>query len=408
MMVSLLIMALVLAAMLELFDFSGRLARAQTNISDMQQSLRAAQYDVVRLIRMAGRGPLPLRTAGRLVPDGVAVQVFNNVPENTTIGVNAGTGPPVLAGTDVLTVRGVFNSSLYQVNYGDPSTFQQTATGGIVRVAAQSPTGVPHDLAPLLEVICNTDDIPDAVLLVSPLDDAIYAVAELDAAGSRAGADCSAAPAAVLGLDVHFRTSGGQHATSYTALSAGGAIPPALTSVAFIGLLEEYRFYIREVYAVDGDETSDLMPRFSKARVFPGTDVPYLDEAQNWRGDIADQVFDLQVALGIDGNGDGAITDSGDATDEWLFNHTGDNPGEAKWNVLQPATAPPLASRLYNIRLTTIARTMRRERGYQAPLLTLVEDHSYTEAPSLRFNEMWERTFRRRRLQTIVDVRNVS
>jgi hypothetical protein len=413
MMVSLLIMSLVLVATLEVFDFSSKLARAQTNISDMQQSLRAAQYDMVRLIRMAGRGPLPLRTGGRSVPTGVAVEVFNNAPAGTQVGFTAGAGPRVLAGTDILTIRGVFNSSLYQVNYGDPATFTTTGTGGTVRIAAKSPTGVPHDLAPLLDVVCDTADVPEAVLLVSPLDDAIFAVVELDAAGSRSSVDCSAAPATIETVDLEFRTSGGTHVAAYSSLSAGGVFPTALTSVAFVGLLEEYRFYIREFYVdsivAPGDTGgTELQPRFSKARVFPGTDVPYKSDDANWRGDIADAVFDLQVALGIDGNGDGAITDAGDTTDEWLFNAVGDNPGDAKWNTVQPPGPTPVESRLYNLRLSTVARTGRRDPGYQAPVLTTIEDHSYAAAPSNRFNERWERAFRRRALQTIVDMRNVS
>jgi hypothetical protein len=408
MLVTLLIMSFVVLGVLELFDFSSKLARSQTNISDMQQSLRAAQYDIVRLIRMAGRGPLPLRTAGRAVPTGIALEVFNNVPANTKIDGAAGSGPAVLTGTDILTIRGVFNSSLYQVNYGDAATYQKTATGGTVTIAAKSPTGVPHDLEPLLDVICDTSDVPEALLLVSPLDDAVYAVVELDAAGSRASVSCSAAPSTVTTVEVDFRFTGGTHANAYRALSAGGVFPAGLTSVAFLGLLEEYRFYIREIYAVDGDTSTDLIPRFSKARVYPGTDVAYKDDPVNWRNDIADQIFDLQVALGIDGNEDGLITDAGDGSDEWLFNHASDNASDAKWNTVQPATIPDRESRLYNLRLTTMARTGRRDTTYQAPVLTLVEDHSYAAAPSNRFNERWERAFRRRALQTIVDMRNVS
>ena len=67
--VSLIVTIIVLLGVLALFDFSNRLTRVQTNISDMQQSLRVAQNDSVRLIRMAGRGGLPL---GNL-PDGTAV-----------------------------------------------------------------------------------------------------------------------------------------------------------------------------------------------------------------------------------------------------------------------------------------------------------------------------------------------
>jgi hypothetical protein len=407
MLVALLLASLLLLGLLETFDFTNKVTRAQVNITDMQQSLRAAQYDVVRLIRMAGRGPLPLRTAGRQLPQGIALEVQNNVPANSKIGFAAGAGPAVLTGTDILTIRGVFNSSLYQVNYGDPSTFSLGATGGTVTIADKSPTGVPHDLGPIVAAICDSADIPEALLLVSPLDDAIYALVELDAAGSRGGVNCSS-PASNTSITVRFRTSGGTHTNSYRALSASGTFPAALTSVAFVGIIEEYRFYIREIYAISGVPTSDLEPRFAKARVFPGTDTPYRNDPTAWTGDISDNLIDFQVALGVDGDGDGQILDQGDSNDEWLFNDPNDNPGQAKWNQVQPASLPPVESRLFNLRLTTLARTDRRDTGFQAPLLTLVEDHSYQSPPEDRFNQPWERTFRRRALQTLVDMRNVS
>ena len=42
------------------FDFNNKLAITQTQITDLQQSLRVAQHDMSRLVRMAGRGNLPL------------------------------------------------------------------------------------------------------------------------------------------------------------------------------------------------------------------------------------------------------------------------------------------------------------------------------------------------------------
>ncbi|MDH3254354.1 MAG: prepilin-type N-terminal cleavage/methylation domain-containing protein, partial [Acidobacteriota bacterium] len=366
MVIAMFILSLLVVGLLEVFDFSSKVARSQTNISDMQQSLRAAQYDVVRLIRMAGRGPLPLRTPGRQMPLGVALEVRNNVPANSTIGFVAGTGPAVLTGTDILTIRGVFNSSLYQVNYGDPATFSLNATGGSVVIADKSPTGVPHDLGPMVAAICDTDDVPEALLLVSPLDDAIYAVVELNAPGSRSSVDCTD-PSANTSMTVQFKTAAGDNVTEYLALSAGGAYPAGLTSAAFVGILEEYRFYIREIYAIAGDTTSDLTPRFAKARVFPGTDIPYANDPVSWTGDIADNLIDFQVVLGVDGDNDGVILDQGDSSDEWLFNDPNDNAGDAKWNQVQPASVPAVESRLYNVRLTTLARTDRRDTSFQAP-----------------------------------------
>src|SRR6185295_14622889 len=81
MLIALAITAMILVGVLFTFDFSSRVARAQTYVADMQQSLRIGQDDVVRLVRMAGRGNLPLTgTAPYTLPKGVALGVINNVP----------------------------------------------------------------------------------------------------------------------------------------------------------------------------------------------------------------------------------------------------------------------------------------------------------------------------------------
>src|ERR1700719_3211601 len=49
----------VILAALALFDFHNKLARVQGQVTDMQQSLRVAQYDMVRFAREAGRGGFP-------------------------------------------------------------------------------------------------------------------------------------------------------------------------------------------------------------------------------------------------------------------------------------------------------------------------------------------------------------
>jgi len=416
MLIAVLISSMVLLALLAVFDFTGKLARAQTQITDVQQSLRTAQYEVVRLIRMAGRGPLPLRTTAMTVPTGLAVEVINgnDVPIGSTVDFPGTSGPAVVALTDILVVRGVFGSSLFQVNHVDPASFTRTASGGTLTIFDKTPTGVPHDFGPILQTICDNSNIPEALVLVSPLDDAIFAVAELDAAATRAGVTCPPDPGSTPSITLTFKTSGGSYTSEYLALSAGnpgapgvGAFPNALTTVAFVGVLEEHRFYIREILADPNDPLSRI-PRFSRARLFPGTSTAYRDDDSQWRNDIADNIFDMQVAIGLDGDGDGIILDQGDSTDEWLFNDPGDDSTEVRWNTVQPVGASLQETRLFNLRLTTIARTGRKDRGYQAPILDFVEDHDYSVTPSDYYNLPPERTRRQRRLQTMIDIRNVS
>ena len=54
-----LIAAFVLLGAFLIFDFNSRLSRVQIQISNLQQSHRIAQQDVLRQVRMAGRGNIP-------------------------------------------------------------------------------------------------------------------------------------------------------------------------------------------------------------------------------------------------------------------------------------------------------------------------------------------------------------
>src|SRR5829696_4169142 len=73
--VTLAITVLLMVAVLATFDFNGRIARVQTNVADMQQSLRISQDDLVRMVRMAGRGNLPPSDATHPYPEGIAFAV---------------------------------------------------------------------------------------------------------------------------------------------------------------------------------------------------------------------------------------------------------------------------------------------------------------------------------------------
>lgn len=402
--VTMLVLAIVLVAALALFDFNNRLTRVQSEVADMQQSLRVAQLDMVRLIRMTGRGGLPPRVPGQLLPTGVALAVRNNVAAGSQIGTTV--GPEVLPGTDVVTIRGVFSTPLYQVNFADGATFTLLAgsSEGRIQILNVSPTGVPQDLRPLADAILGVNGqspVAEGLYLASPLDDRIFGVVEL-IPGSSTVNPTTGTPTSIT---VAFSYDDTGLSQQYKALN-GGIFPGRLSSVAAVGLLEEHRFYIRQDFAVAGDPASDWQPKLSRARVFPGSEVPYRSDNDNWQIDIADNVFDLQVALGLDTDGDGVLTDDGTASDDWLFNSTADRTTDTGWNQVA-GTLPARETSLYYLRVTTMVRTDQRDRRYQAPMLRVVEDHDYSQAPSSRFNSGPERNYRRRQLQTVIDLRNL-
>ena len=399
--VSLFVTVTVLLGVLALFDFSNKLSRVQTNVADMQQSLRVAQADVMRFVRMAGRGGLPLGNSALGVWTGWAVDVNNNVPDDTHIGVDAST-PEVLPGSDVLTVRGIFTSPLYQANPADPTSFTLTpaADGGTIKIASTTPTGIPQDLAPLRDAIEKKRH--EALLLVSPKGDDVWAVVELSPEDS----DVTSATQ----LTVGFKVTGGSYTALYSQFSTKGpgVFNTDVTTVAFVGILEEYRFYARREFSIPNDDTSDLTPKLARARVYPGTQVPWgkdvpggEDAAEaNWRLDIADNVFDLQVALAYNTSLkadeiNGALKETADGEgDDWLYN------GEA-----EPKPNDYAAASLAYIRLSSLARTDRRDKNYEAPELVRTEDHVYGTSS---FNSTNERMYRRRILRTMIDMRNLG
>ena len=199
-----------------------------------------------------------------------------------------------------------------------------------------------------------------------------------------------------------------------------GRVPDHARNVANVALLRNTALRPRGAH-VAGDDTSDYVPRLVKARFYPNTEVAHVYDPE-FGSEVSDNILDLQFALGIDADGDGGVEEGVEAggvsaelpegsmdkaEDEWLFNVAGDVdddglPAEAeKWN---PATRAPA---LAYVRVTTIARTDRRDLEYLAPLLKS-EDKDFSVSPHDVFNTSGERRFRRRQLQTVVDMRNLS
>ena len=387
----------ILVAVLAMFDFSYKLARDQTYVADMQQSLRIAQHDLVRIVRMAGRGGFG---RGADLPNGLAVAVDNNVAAGSTIGA-AGT-PAVVTGTDILTIRGIFNTPFYQVNpAAGEFTLDTPPSQGTVRLRDPNPqTGAPQSLQALDDAINAMPPVAEPILLVSPLDDTIFAVVELDVGASSVNARDAGRPIDVtIAFDV---------VAKYGPLY-GGVFPAALRSVAFVGILEEYRFYVRENFAIPGDNTSELIPRLARARFFPdGVDTPYANDVANLRIDLADNILDFQVALGIDTDESNEIEEdlANPDTDDWLYNDPGDDDTEARWDIV-PASAPPRQSDLFYLRLTTLARTDRPGLRYISPPIANLEDHVLNEPANPTGVAMENRRYRRWLMRTTVDLRNL-
>jgi prepilin-type N-terminal cleavage/methylation domain-containing protein len=329
--ISLAVTAVLILGVLATFDFSARMNRVQMNVADMQQSMRIAQTEMVKLGRMAGRGGL-LGT--------FAVQLTNNVGSSKYL-VDGQASTEILEGTDVVTLRGVFESPLYQVDYLDPSMLDGPKPDGTGEVTIlDHAAGVPQNLD-LLEELAKAGE---TILLTTP-DDKYHVVKvtstsrEDDVKGTFDG--------------IHVRFE------SYPSNGTlGGILASDLKKVYSVGILEEQRFYVRK--SGNGDS-----PKLARARMQPGTNLPYEADVKNAILDIADDIMDLQAVRGTGAAG-----------------------------------SPEL-------RLSTLARTNRRDPGkYLAPLLpALIEDHAYPTAHP--FNSDSQRRFRWRLVRTDLDLRNL-
>ena len=342
--VSLAVTAVLILGVLATFDFSARMNRVQLNVADMQQSLRVAQNEIVKLARMAGRGSLPRD---------VAITVRNNVPAGSElISGQAATG--VLEGTDVVTMRGVFNSSLYQIEYLNTKVWKApegaTKLGSVV--ALPTAAGVPQDLDELLKAAVAGETL----LLVTPFG--ATSVAEITGSGKVNIAvhdedDEDAPPVIVEALRIEFK--------KHLKEAELGPLAIGLPAVAQIGILEEHVFYVRSTGA------NGSAPSLARAQMDPGTGLPYDDKVDNATLDIADNIADLQVALPV----------------------------------------LPLGAGIPELRVTTLARTDRADPGkYAATLLpATIEDHAYPS--SHPFNSDGGRRYRWRLMRTNINMRNL-
>jgi type II secretory pathway pseudopilin PulG len=452
--ISLFIAVEILVAAALAFDVHNRIAAVQVQVTDLQQSMRVAQYDLVRSLRSAARGGLPHGTDPNAIFNvadpiparkGLAVELRNNVAGNDRfIALGDNTSPQAIQGTDILTVRGCLSGTAYQV---DPSTFEWDADDNdVADDAAQltipktSVAGLLQSLVPLVEefeAYQDEDGNYPAVLgrfiLVSPTALQDYAVADIT--GFQVNGDADDPDDVVLTLDLN-------NASTLNPVDATSGVRQYPTNMtASMGcFLEEYRYYVREVV---GDTITPLRPRLTRARFEPGTELPYLGDTSSFSLDLADGIFDLQVALGLDsdyfdgyggaGVAPGSYNDDSDwtgpddtiyeadranpaqnrALDDWLYNDSADNPADAPYVSHAFGTNAGQPVQLYYVRVTTIGRTNRPDANYQAPDFDTtagtdwIEDRDYDAAPANTYKAGDNNKHRRRVLQTVVDLRNV-
>ena len=437
--IAMVVMVEVMAAILLLFTSLSDIASVQTDVAEMQQAHRVGQRAMVEVVREAGLGGLPASVNAPpgnpgVFPDGLAIQVRNNALPDARIG--DATSDLLLEGSDVLVVRGVFSTPVYYSAPIDVATELVTGTQILNKtLTLQSDlSGVTQDLQPLEEALVQE---PKRLLLVRDLLSTMSGYAVLETNGlaqdiAACGGNC---------LEIRVTLSDAADSAAYAELmlgnglvaSAGLAVDVAgpLGTVTFprfinsVGLLDEYRFYLRPDPAFDatnpdendsigltGINASSPTSRLSRASFRPATDALIGTPV-----DIADNLLDLQVAVGLDRSPDcppqcsniarqarGVVTDDGTENDEIQFNHEDDVPIDFTQSVIG-------VPEFHFIRLTSIVHAERIERGYRAPLLGFVEDSDRSQdltiaGVTLNYNTNLP-NYRRRLLSTVIDLRNV-
>jgi len=428
--VSLAVLTVLMVAVLQLFESSTRVASTQLEQADLQQAVRVALEDIIRQTRLIGRGGLlavrarsatnpeswkdtwcPSGTCPDTEPIGLALRVDNNVGTGYHVVKGDNNSPVVAPGTDVLTVRGVFATPVYLVRYSDEASFTLVDDGSGNYISGQV---VIENVTPIGEVaqdLSYFEDMraagrPEAILLMSPFSDAVFGVVQFDPNAS--GMDVSGDKFVLaFTLDTTLK-----YAKVYQTGSSDAKFPGDVlkqSRVGSVGILEEYRYYVRTGAEPGFEGVADIAERLqlSRTRTYPGMegeDANYPAPDDPTHIDLADDVLDFQVAFGFDPNDTGAFPETDDGAgaldvDAWFGNNAGDAvPTLEQWLDLRVA------------RLSIIARSRTQHRGHQAPQILRLEDHDYTggdPTDPADVNSYESRLYLRFNLQSLVEMRNL-
>ena len=423
------VLAVVTLAGLTLVDTGQKVSRSQTAIAELQNNQRVAQRELVGMLAMAGVGGLPEGIDPSLAgddvagvfPRGLALAVTNNVGDDARIGDES--TPAVVEGSDVLTLRGVFLTPALFIEPQQPLVLDGDGRVSIT-VSAAVDVGVSQDLEALrseLEKATTVDaERPEAFIVRDRYNPGAYAVLELDPENTEPGdpGDPTLTVGLILSSDAgrqQFADEYGRMILGTTLLQGAGGAQVTLPDgtevqlprvIGSIGLLQEYRFYVREEWEIAGDSGTRPAPVLSRARFYPGTETPHPEGSV----DISDDVVDLQVALGVDlPPVDGRIADGVNAagqsaaldSDEILYNHPDDDDslglGESR------AWAVP-AARIAFARVTTVVQASRPDRNFEGVRVGILEDHDLSASV---FNQDPNHKVRKRSLRTDVELRNL-
>jgi len=321
MIVVVLLLSVAMLGILAVFDASARINKSETDVADAQGAVRYGVYQMTRAIRMAGSGGLFVTQAvlnmkdpqlGGMTIINTVAGSYDNVGAGTTVTNTQGTAMPVRPGTDMIEVRGVLQSPLLAFDSDNANGCQgasNTCVGAVdVDVKATTNLGHVNDDAgnrPQFSAIDAytagaTAGLPMMVLVTSNIDihsgcsgiptpqrypQALYNVGVITAPTSLVTSQSFGS------VDFSYNT-GGFRVIEYdnenpqdSATILGYNYPSAIKNpLRGVGILDDFLFFI--------DNTDPQHPGLAQGiRRGAAFDVVR----------IADDVEDMQVAYGVDG-----------------------------------------------------------------------------------------------------------
>ncbi len=324
--VSLAIVSVFFIGILTIFDRSAKMNKVETGVSDVQQNVRYASYQIVRELRMARVGSLSYSKA--------VIPLYNNAPASQTLPSLTGVNHPVRPGTDAVEIRGVINSALFALDPGDFAGSPLQPSNQTILIPSVTSAGYYNNPA---ANPCYSKDSGGNCQQNGPnwYTDFLTNLHEIDPTIDPSGGcvgGCSAGSTYILPIvvddsqgnyDVGNLISVALNSTTPSATqtmtltvnfaisSAGaynaGATPNALSTPARVGVVDDFLYFVH-----DGAEGAG--PGEANQAIDPTHSHPFLAVARNYVPvnagvpytpvydvqSIAEDVEDFQIAYGID------------------------------------------------------------------------------------------------------------
>jgi prepilin-type N-terminal cleavage/methylation domain-containing protein len=336
--VSAAIFAIFMVGALNLLDTSTKVSQLETELADTQENVRFAAYHIMRTARMMGGAEMPVAGTNATGNAWITARLQSNVTGTIQI---PGYLPAVevLPGSDVLTLRGFFEVTPL---FSDPNQPLGGTTTFVVREYNNLGNRI-NDIDSF-----SLEGLPGRGIAF--MGQGLYCVGELVSGSAISG----------TGTNRQLSLEHGAGDGVWTDLNTVAAYPPTF-QVYRAGIFDSYTYFV--------DPDHNLM----RMRISTGANPE----------PVAINIGGLQVALGVDSNGNGFV-DAGE------------------WQVSPPETPDQTWTNgnIIAMRITVLGRTLMTVRDWVEPAETFtIEDGSV--------NNM-ERRAKWRRMQMTVNLRNYA